>query len=350
MDRLKIVSIENPTTDSATLRFAIPASKRDTYRYKPGQYLTLQFNINDEEVRRSYSLNSSPFVDDHLEVTVKRVAGGLVSNYINDEVKVGDEVVVLPPDGRFYASIEEDAYKTYFLFAAGSGITPIMSILKSVLTAAPNCVVNLFFGNKNQDSIIFQDELTNLQQTHPERLVVVHTLSDPKVWTTWKQWNGRKGRIDAKAVDWFVENHPPVAQSTEYFICGPGAMNTAVRDELVALGVPSSLIHIEQFANVGADNDNMIAAVSSVVDVFLEGRTISVSVEPGTTILEALKDAGERPPYSCQSGVCATCVAKVKKGSAEMKACMALDEDEIKAGQILTCQALPTSEKLEIVY
>ena len=154
--------------------------------------LNIKFQIKGEENRRSYSLNSCPYTDEPLQVTVKRMEGGLVSNYINDESKAGHELEVMAPQGRFYADVKKDDYKTYFLFAAGSGITPIFSILKSIMITAPYSVVNLFYGNKNQDTIIFKKELDELKNKYADRLNIVHILSHPKIWATWKQWKGKK--------------------------------------------------------------------------------------------------------------------------------------------------------------
>ena len=283
-------------------------------------------------------------------MTVKRVKNGLVSNFVGDHLKVGDELEVMIPQGRFFVDIKKDAYKTYFLFAAGSGITPIISILKSVLIASPNSVVNLLYGNKHQDSILFNKELNELQNQNPKRLQLVHTLSSPKVWSTWEQWKGRKGRVDTETVEWFITNYPPIAQSTEYYICGPGAMNRSVRKTLIDLGIPKELIHIEQFgsSNVEELNTTIEAIADAQLSVSLNGKSHQLIVPLGKTILQVLKEADVNPPYSCESGVCATCMAKVTKGKAEMKACMALEDEEIARGFILTCQALPITQEIDL--
>ncbi len=347
---LKVIALDKPIKEATTITFDVPSELYNAFNYAPGQHLIIKFMVNGEEARRSYSLNSCPFKEEPLQVTVKRVKDGLVSNFVNDQLKVGDELEVMIPQGRFHAAIEEDAYKTYFLFAAGSGITPIISILKSVLLASPQSAVNLFYGNANQDTIIFKEELETLVKNYPERLTIVHTLSDPKVWTTWETWKGRKGRIDAEAVEWFITNHPPIAQTTEYYICGPGAMNTGIRKTLQELGVPRELIHIEQFGADTSEESNNIKAVDSIVSVSLNGENYKLTVPKGKTILQSLKEANLNPPYSCESGVCATCVAKVKNGKAEMKACMALEDEDIAKGMILTCQSLPTTDELSIEF
>lgn len=349
--QLKVQAVEHPIKDAVTIAFDVPLHLYDTFNYYPGQHLIIKFHINGQEARRSYSLNSCPFKEEALQVTVKRVKDGLVSNYVNSDLKAGDGLEVMIPQGRFYADIQEDAYQTYFLFAAGSGITPIISILKSVLVAAPNSVVKLFYGNTNQESIIFKQELDELQNQHPNRLQIVYTLSNPKVWTSWEQWKGRKGRIDAKNVDWFITNHPPIAQNTVYYICGPGAMNVSVKKTLIELGIPKELIHIEQFGgNVEALNTNIAAFDNAQLIANLNGQIHELVIPKGKTILQALKEKNVNPPYSCESGVCATCVAKITKGKAEMKSCMALEDKDIEKGMLLTCQAIPTTEALEITF
>jgi len=349
--KLKVLAVENPIKEATTLTFDIPFHLYEAFNYYPGQHLIIKFIINEEEARRSYSLNSCPFKEEALQVTVKRVKGGLVSNYVGDHLKVGEELEVMVPQGRFYADVQEEAYKTYFLFAAGSGITPIISILKSVLIASPNSVVNLFYGNGNQDTILFKKELEELQMQYPERLKIVHTLSNPTIWTTWEQWKGRKGRIDAAAVEWFITHHPPVAQTTEYYICGPGAMNSSVRNTLISLGIPKELVHIEQFGGKIEDGNDTIDAVDNAkLTATLNHQTFQLIIPKGKTVLQVLKAANANPPYSCESGVCATCIAKVIRGKAAMKACMALEEEEIKNGMILTCQALPMTEELEVNF
>ena len=348
---LKVLALNNPIKEATTITFDVPAHLHQSFQYHPGQHLIIKFKINGQEVRRSYSLNSCPFKAEALQVTVKRVKDGLVSNFVGDQLKVGDALEVMVPQGRFFADIKADAYKTYFLFAAGSGITPIISILKSVLIAAPYSVVHLFYGNKNQDTIIFKKELEELEKQYPKRLHIAYTLSSPKVWSSWEQWKGRTGRVDAAGVEWFIAHHPPIAQTTEYYICGPGAMNISVRDTLIALGVPKELVHIEQFGgNIEAVNTSIRAVDNARLSVSLNGQNHELTVPKGKTILQVLKEAKLNPPYSCESGVCGTCVAKITNGKAEMKACMALEDKEIAEGKILTCQALPTTEEVGISF
>lgn len=349
--KLKIASIEKPIKEASTITLNLPEYLYEDYRYFPGQHLIIRFRINGKEVRRTYSLNSCPFQDELPQITVKRVKGGLVSNYINDQLKVGDELEVMLPQGRFYAAIKEEAYKTYFLFAAGSGITPIISILKSVLVASPDSRVCLLYGNTHQNNIIFKEELEEWQHQFPQRLTVVHTLSDPLVWTSWEQWKGEKGRIDSEKVEWFIDQHPPIAQSTEYYICGPGAMNLTVRKTLIELGIPKELIHIEQFGGIIEENSLEIDGVENAqLTARLNEENHQLLVPKGQTILQVLKAANVHPPYSCESGVCATCVARITHGKVSMKVCMALEDKDIEKGLILTCQAVPITKEIGIDF
>ena len=312
---LKVSALNKPIEDATTITFDVPTPLYEQFSYHPGQHLVIKFIIEGKEVRRSYSLNSSPFLEEKLQVTVKRVKDGLVSNYVNDQLKVGDTMEVMLPQGRFYANIQKDAYKTYFLFAAGSGITPIISIAKSVLVASPNCMVHLFYGNSNQDTIIFKKELEELEKDYSERFNLVQTLSSPKVWTSWEQWKGRTGRIDTANIEWFIQNSPPIAQHTEYYACSPGAMNLAVKNTLLNLGVPKNLIHIEQFGGQTAEATTTIQAIPNAqLSVHLNGQEHDLIIPDGKTILSTLKAANLEPPFSCESGVCGTCVATLHKG------------------------------------
>lgn len=349
--KLKVTNINKPIKDATTITFDVPENLYNEFGFYPGQHLIIKFKVNGEEARRSYSLNSCPHLQEALQVTVKRVKDGLVSNYVNDKLEVGQELEVMKPQGRFFADIQEKAYKTYFLFAAGSGITPIISILKSVLHASPNSAVNLFYGNTNQDTIIFKKELDELQEKFTQRLNIIYTLSNPNVWTTWEQWKGKKGRIDAEAVEQFITENPPIAQTTEYYICGPGAMNISIQKTLMELGIPKELIHIEQFGGNIVEAENNINAIDNAnVKVVLNGQTHQLTIPKGQTILQVLKAQKIESPYSCESGVCATCIAKVQKGKVEMKSCFALEDQDIQNGNILTCQGLPTTAEVEIQF
>ena len=346
---LSIAKLEKPIKDAVSISFALPEHLYEEFSYHPGQHLLIDFQVEGESHRRTYSLNSCPFLEEELQITIKRVKGGIVSNYANDQLKVGDELKVMPPKGRFYAEINPEAYKSYYLFAAGSGITPIFSILKSVLLTSPHSQVYLFYGNKNQDTILFKEELQQLEAEYEHRFQLVHILSDPKVWTSWESWKGKKGRIDSTEIEDFISHHPPIAQQTEYYICGPSSMNVDVRDSLRELGIPADLIHIEHFsANVKEASNKIESVAQAKLELQYQNNAFHLELKKDQTLLQALKAKGIEVPYSCESGICGSCVSKVVEGSAEMKSCMALDEKDIQAGYILNCQALATSEKLKI--
>ncbi|CAL2080164.1 ferredoxin--NADP reductase [Tenacibaculum sp. 190524A05c] len=348
---LKVSEIKEQTSEAVAVSFDVPVELYDEFNYKPGQYLTLKFNIEEEEVRRSYSLCSSPFLEEAPTIGVKRVKNGLVSNYINDNLKVGDEVEVMIPNGRFFADVKADNYKTYYLFAAGSGITPILSILKSVLIGEPNSYIHMIYGNTNQETVLFKSELEKLRKEYPTRLILVHSLSKPK--TSWfsskKEFEYRKGRVDSEAINWFINEYPPYAQNTEYFICGPGKMIENTKEALKNIDVPDNRIFIESFGE-SSTNNNLVGIEKAALKAKLNNQEINISIEKGETVLRALLNNKFNPPYSCEGGVCSSCVCKLKKGKVTMKKNMALSEKEVKEGYILTCQSIALTKEIEVVF
>ncbi len=358
-NKLSVKDITRQTPEAVTVTFDVPSDLKGDYQYKQGQYLTLKMEMNGQEVRRAYSMSSSPLEED-ISVTVKKVDGGKMSPFINDRLQEGQTLEVMTPEGRFYTNLDAEQKKTYYLFGAGSGITPLMSILKTILEVEPLSSVYLFYGNRNEASIIFKDKLEELEHKYTDQLTVVHTLSQPKkergkglggFFSKKTNWTGKVGRIDRKAVKKFLEEYPDRNGAAEYFICGPGSMIDTVAETLQNLNMPKGNIHIERFTT---EADKAKASVKgsegAKLIAHLEGEKIELDVPEDKTLLDVLLENKYDAPYSCTAGACSSCMAKVLKGSVKMEACYALDNDEIADGYILTCQSHPTSDVVEITY
>lgn len=360
---LRVQKIEEETSDTVTVHFAVPAEESDRFSYHPGQYLTLRFVIDGQDVRRAYSMSSSP-LDDTLAVSVKRVQGGLVSNHIADYVKPGTLVDVMPPQGRFLVKTDPARRADYYLFGAGSGITPLMSILRTILEAEPKSSVYLLYGNRDESNIIFKDALDQLGEKYAGQLIVEHTLSQParekagglsRFFTRGKvSWRGSTGRIDNGKLHEFLDLHPSDAPTASYYICGPGSMIDTVESGLLGRGINKASIHTERFVSAN-DVKNAVKGeahnvTGAVITAKINGKETKVTLKDGQTILDGLLEAGQTPPYSCLAGACSTCAAQVNKGGVKMDACYALDDDEVANGMILTCQSHPTTAEVEIDY
>lgn len=347
---LEVIGKDFPIKEASTIRMAIPPELKSVFRFSPGQHLPFRFFLAGEELRRTYSIVNSPDKE-YLEVTVKRVKGGRISNHINDNLQVGHKVEVMPPQGRFFIRTASDNYKSYFLFGAGSGITPLYSMLQTILRDEPYSNVTLLYGNRDKSQILFLKQLEALVEEHGKRLKVIHSLSEPRsTWSMSWTWKYRTGMIDNHAVTWFIHNHPPVSQQTGYYICGPGGMNKSVAETLLELGVPKEMIHFESFGGGGEVTLDFEPVADAQLEAVMGRNPVQVSIPKGWTVLRALKEAGNPPPYSCESGVCGSCVGKVVAGKAKMKNCMALEESEVEAGYVLACQSLPASPSLKIEF
>lgn len=344
---LRVLETRAETSQARSVMFEIPAALREQFRWRPGQHITVRFNLDGEELRRSYSVSAAPAPGAPLRITVKRVPEGRVSNYINDELRAGAAAEVMPPFGGFVLQAQPRARRTYYMFAAGSGITPIFAMLNSVLQAEPYSVVLLAYGNADAKNILFHNALGELEAQSEGRLVVRHILSRPGWFGGGDCW--MRGRIDAEGVGAFLEAHPPEAQDTRHYICGPGEMNSTVRRALMDLDVPAERIHQESYGGAVV-RDTSFAGVAAQAKVRLAGRELTVPIAAGQSVLQAVRAAGGAPPYSCQSGVCGACRAQLQSGEVHLRAAMALSEAEIKSGAILTCQAVAKTPQLVLDY
>lgn len=362
--QLKIKAATAETADTVTLELDIPPELAPLFQYKQGQYITIRHETEGHELRRSYSMSSSP-TEGRLAVTVKKVEGGKVSTWLHNTVKVGDSIDVAAPQGRFYNDLNPEKRRTYYLFGAGSGITPLMSILKTVLENEPMSAVFLLYGSRNEEQIIFRDTLDALSERYAGQLHVEHVLSQPKkdsasggIFGIFKKsttnWKGKTGRIDGRTVTHFLDENMPHGPESDciYFVCGPGSMTEMVKTTLLARDIPTKQIYTEHFANANHVAGEFAAAgpVGKRVIVHLKGEKIELAIPEGATILDVLVKEKYDPPYSCTAGACSTCMAKVISGKVTMDACYALDDDEVKAGYILTCQSHPETAVVELSY
>lgn len=349
---LKTKRLTKETTDCTSVTFEIPEDLVERFRYKQGQYLTLKAEIDGKEVRRSYSLCSSPH-EAELKVAVKKIPEGIFSSYVNDKLKEGDTLEVMPPMGDFYTELDPKNAKNYIAFAAGSGITPVMSIMKTVLMTEPNSTFTLFYGNKYASTVIFKEEIEGLKNRFLERLRVFHFFS--REISDIPLFSGRMTGEKAKDV---LEKLIDLEKDHEFFLCGPQEMIFPIRETLEKAGVAKQKIHFELFtpADGGESKARIKAKLAKdekVCEVFIKdgGNSFGFNLPLGTdNILDAAVARGADLPYSCKGGVCSTCKAKLIEGEIEMAVNYALEPEEVEAGYILTCQAYPVSEKVVVDY
>ena len=343
--KLKVQSVVNNTNDTITIAFEIPTHLKSEFDYEPGQYLTIEIMVDGKKERRAYSMCSSPLTDVYPAVTVKRLEGGLVSNYLNDHVKAGSELNVLPPYGNFTVNLNPDNAKNYLLIGAGSGITPLMSITKSILNLEPNSTVSLLYGNRTEESIIFYKELNELRNQNQGKLNIIHTLSQAK-----GLWFGETGRIDAEKVKGFVNSFANSDGHKEYFLCGPGELIKLAEATLSEMGIGEQFIHKEYFVLPAKEQTkaNTATAASTAteayeVKIIVDKQEHVISVKPNETILDAALDENIDVPFSCMSAACATCRCKLEAGTVEMEDSEILSKKEKAQNFVLSCQAHPTS-------
>jgi ring-1,2-phenylacetyl-CoA epoxidase subunit PaaE len=346
--KLKVADVRKETTDCISVAFNVPLELKSEYKFIQGQYLTLRFFIQGEELRRSYSICSAPF-ESEMRVAVKKVTGGKVSNFINDHLKPGEEIEVMTPMGSFYSPLHVSHKKKYILFAGGSGITPILSIVKAVLQAEPDSTLMLFYGSLDEESTIFKKQLDALSLENPLRFQL-HYIFDKPVQSKGDLYTGVMTKNKVKAL---LEAHVALDADIEFFICGPTPMMDNVRETLEERKIEKSKIHIEYFlaAALASPKDFVLEKVNSRVTVSLYGNETSFSLSStGKAILDAALDAGADVPFACKGAVCATCRGKLLEGKVHMDKNFALTEAEIAEGFILTCQSHPLTPVVKVDY
>ncbi len=349
---IQVSELNKETKDCTSVTFDIPEVYKDKFIYKQGQHLTLKTTIDGDEIRRSYSLCSSP-LEGKWQVAVKRINGGLFSNFANDVLKVGDIIEIMPPVGNFYVEVDPSKSKNYIVFAAGSGITPILSIIKTHLVSEPNSTFKLFYLNQNVKSIIFKEEIEALRNTYFGRLEIFYFLTKEQ-----RDIPLLNGRFTAEKIQELIDKIINVSNVDECFVCGPEEMIFLIRDELVSAGLSKEKIHYELFFSGTTEEDKK--KVAKVLDHKFDGTKVTI-IDGGKefhfamddeydNILDGALASGADLPFACKGGVCSTCKCKVVKGEVQMKVNYALEEDEVAKGLILSCQAVPTTEKVVVDF
>jgi len=349
---LTIAEVVPETADARSIRFDVPEDLRETFRFKPGQHLTLRTEIGGEEIRRNYSLCVAP-QDGEIKVTVKRIAGGIFSNWANDNLKPGDAIEVMAPHGSFTWDFTGNAANHYVGFAGGSGITPVMSLLRTALLTEPGSRFTLFYGNRDSQSVIFLEALARLKNRFMERLEVHHFLAEEA-----EDIDLFNGMLDRGKCDEILDHLIEPAEVAAFFVCGPEPMMDAAEQALTDRGVGHDRIHLERFT-AGRPSEAVAAQMQALQQeaqgltmmVTLDGRKrrVAFDAEAGN-ILDSARAAGLPAPFACKAGVCATCRARIVSGEVEMAARYGLTDEEVASGYVLTCQSVPKGEGVELDY
>lgn len=349
--RLTITQKQNETLDSIRLALDVPEDAREAFEFLPGQHLPLQVSVDGKPVRRTYSICSVPG-EMPLRLGIRVQPGGVFSEYLQDKLEVGDQIEVMPPFGQFHANIEPGADKTCLAFAAGSGITPILSIVRATLEQEENSRVVLFYGNRRQRTTMFIDELSALKNRFPERLQLYFLFSQED-----QEFDIFSGRLDETKVPQLIESFCNGLQPDEAYICGPDSMLDNVKAALINAGMSKENIHAERYGAPRRHSGERRPAVTqsgevlATVDVIMDGHKKSFEMPAdAANIVDAAADQGIELPYSCKGGVCATCRTYVREGQVTMATNYGLEPWEVEEGFVLACQSIPVSDKLTIDY
>jgi ring-1,2-phenylacetyl-CoA epoxidase subunit PaaE len=349
---LTIADVRRETPDAVSIAFDVPPHLKDEYRFHPGQHLTLRRDCEGADVRRSYSICTG-LDDDELRVAIKKVEGGLFSTLCNESIRPGESIEVMTPQGRFGIVPDAGAARNYLAIAAGSGITPVLSLLRSILTREPKSQFTLIYGNRTSKDILFKEALEDLKDRFLGRLIVHHVLSREQ-----QDIALFNGRIDAEKIETLLKSFVPADAIDHAFLCGPGAMIADAKATLLRLGARPDSIHIEYFSTEGVPVAPRSEASKTVrgdapvahAHVTLHGVAYDVPMRAGETVIDAGERMGLEMPYSCRGGMCCTCRAKLVSGEIDMAQNYSLKPWELAAGFVLTCQARPLSKEIVVDY
>lgn len=348
---LRVESVRPETREAVAVTFAVPPELRESFRFTQGQHLTLRADIDGEDVRRSYSICSG-VNDGRLRIAIKRVPGGQFSNWANAHLQPGQVLEVMPPMGHFNVPLAAEARRNYVAFAAGSGITPVFSLVKTTLAAEPQSEFTLFYGNRASSSVMFKEELADLKDTYLSRFNLVYVMSrEPQ------DIDLLNGRITREKAGTLLRRWVDASEVDAFFVCGPDGMMKAVQEALDDLGIPKSKVKVELFATSIPRKKEGAARVHAVADakqcevtVIQDGRQRTFSMDRNEAVLDAALSQGLELPYSCKGGVCSTCRCKLREGQVDMDANFALEDYEVARGFILTCQSYPVTDKLVLDF
>ncbi len=349
---IKIADIYKETDDTVVLTFEVPENLKENLRFEHGQHLILRKDIDGEEVRRTYSLCTSPD-EDIWKIAIKRIPGGLFSNYANDSLKTGDTIELMKPSGKFNVDSEPEKARNYIAFAAGSGITPIMSIMKTHLNREPESTFKLFYLNKTSKSIIFKEEIEQLKNRYFQRFHVFYFLSREQ-----RDIDFLNGRFDKEKMGILTQTFIDIEDTDHCFLCGPKDMIFLVRDELMEAGMPKERIHYELFfsGEPSASDRRVSESLENVADgtevtIIDGGKEFHFIMNEGyESLLDSALAEGADLPFACKGGVCSTCKCKVLVGEVKMKLNYALEQDELDQNFVLSCQAVPVTDKIVVDF
>ncbi len=342
--KLSIQHIKRETSQAVSITFDVPSELKETYAFIPGQYITIKTEVKGEEIRRAYSICSSS-KSGELKVAVKEIKDGTFSVIANNQLQVGDVLEVHPPEGQFILNTNANVANTYAAFAAGSGITPIMSMIKSILEEESNSKFVLVYGNKTLDETIFRSELLELQTAYPDRLFIEF------VYSRSQEDQAHFGRIEKPTVNYVLKNKFKDTKFSAFYLCGPEAMIKTVSSILEENGIDKNQIYFELFTSSTEETEidaNLEGKTS--VTIIVDDEEFNFVMDQKKTLLDAALGEDIDAPYSCQGGVCSSCICKISEGEAVMEKNSILTDSEIAEGLVLACQAHPTSGSIKVDF